>query len=158
MRIRAKHVSASLVVLSGLLVFSFWLVFLSPVGYEAPEDKGLFGEPPHKVFVYGTLTHSIVRRVVIGQSGDPRPAVLSDFRREGLSLVREEGSRTQGLLLTVDTPQLRRLDRYERLGVRYDRLQVELEDGTQAWVYIRRLTDDANSPTPRGLGTGDDDH
>ncbi len=140
MRIRARSIALSFTGLLGLVAVAFWFVFLGPFGYEAPGEEALYGEPPHEVFVYGTLKNPAVRWLIIRGSGDPRPAVLPGHRREGLSLVREEGEQTEGLLLSVDTPELRRLDRYERLGVRYDRVRVNLKDTTEAWVYTRRLS------------------
>jgi gamma-glutamylcyclotransferase (GGCT)/AIG2-like uncharacterized protein YtfP len=91
----------------------------------------------HRVFVYGTLRFSLVRRLVMGSSGDPEPATLPGFRRRGLNITEEEGAEVRGLLLRVDPAELAALDRYERIGVRYQRRRVTLADGTEAWVYQR---------------------
>jgi hypothetical protein len=35
----------------------------------------------------------------------------------------------------VSTSELRRLDRYERTGQVYERVELTLDDGEPAWVY-----------------------
>ncbi len=126
---------ALLLVLGGLW---FWYIFLSDHGHNMPEDvPGVDDEPPHAVFVYGSLTRPSVRRLILGHTGDPEPATLPGHRRDGLNLDTEADARTEGLLLHVSTEELRRLDRYERLGVRYERVRVRLSSGDEAWAYIR---------------------
>ena len=75
-------------------------------------------------------------------NGKPQPAQLKGFRQDGLDISVAEDAHIEGLQLTVTPEQLKRLDRYERLGIRYTRQNVTLADGTTAWVY-RRLTDSA---------------
>ncbi|MDT8878199.1 gamma-glutamylcyclotransferase family protein [Halomonas saccharevitans] len=119
-----------------------WLTMLSPFTYERPDHLGPISDGPHRVFVYGTLTHAPIRWLVYGRAGDPDPVVLEGFRRTGLDLAPAPTARVEGLLLRVDAEELSRLDRYERLGIRYERVRLTLRDGTQAWVY-RRLPEDA---------------
>ncbi len=69
--------------------------------------------------------------------GDPTPAILEGYQRNGLDLSPEPDSNVEGLLLRVDADELARLDRYERLGIRYERVEVTLGNGTSAWVYLR---------------------
>ena len=92
---------------------------------------------PHQVFVYGTLRYAPIRLIVMGSFGDPKQAVLEGYERNGLDLSADAGSRIEGLLLRVDPTELKRLDRYERLGIRYKRREIPLSDGTRAWVYQR---------------------
>src|SRR5690606_19528641 len=92
----------------------------------------------HAVFVYGTLRYRWVRLLVMRTQGAPQTAILEGYRRQQLDLEPDADARVEGLLLSVSAAQLRRLDRYERLGVRYERRPVELADGTLAWVYLRR--------------------
>ena len=116
----------------------FWYNLLSPWGYTAP--AGLAAIAPdrqHRLFVYGTLTHGWVRWLVTGEKIVSTPARLPGFRREGLDLVAAPTAVTQGELLEVSPTSLRRLDRYERLGIRYERVRLTLEDGKEAWVYTR---------------------
>ncbi|MDX1464929.1 MAG: gamma-glutamylcyclotransferase family protein [Halomonas sp.] len=119
-----------------------WLTMLSPFTYERPEHLAPVAEGPHRVFVYGTLTHAPIRWLVYGRAGDPEPVVLEDYRRTGLDLAPAPSAQVEGLLLRVDARELARLDRYERLGLRYERVRVELRDGREAWVY-RRLPEPA---------------
>lgn len=128
-----------------LLVFgvslggSYWYyVMLSPQGHTLPPDPdGIYLQAEQGLFAYGTLTSPIVRWVVIGESVPAETANLNGFRRQGLDLVAASGQQVTGKYLTVSGPQLRRLDRYERLGSRYYRELYELADGREAWVYRR---------------------
>lgn len=126
-------------VLAALLAGGYaWLVLLGPYGYEPPDTPAAIDESRmHTVFVYGTLRNRLVRRVVIGHSVEVRPATLPGYRKEGLDIVPEPGSHTMGLVFEVGSVALRRLDRYERVGIRYQRIELVLEDGTPAWVYRR---------------------
>ena len=116
-----------------------WFVLLSPFGYAPPAG---FVPPaatpgPHAVFVYGTLRYPSIRRLVLGRAGDPAHAVLAGYRRVNLDLEPVPGEQVEGVVLEVSAEELARLDRYERLGVRYARTRVTLADGTDAWVYTR---------------------
>jgi gamma-glutamylcyclotransferase (GGCT)/AIG2-like uncharacterized protein YtfP len=134
-------VLAGAITLMLAVVFYLWFVLLSPFGHKPPHGyPAIDPAREHKVFVYGTLRNPLVRWLVMGSLADPRPAVLPDYRKQGLDLAAEPGGSTEGLVFTVTAEQLRRLDRYERLGIRYERFEYTLEDGTRAWVY-RRLPD-----------------
>ncbi|MGM0634381.1 MAG: gamma-glutamylcyclotransferase family protein [Pseudomonadota bacterium] len=117
----------------------FWLIMLSPLTYKYPDDWRMpDSDRSHPVFVYGTLTAAPVRWLVMGRTGDPEQYTLEGFERQGLDLRKSEESRVEGLLLEVSASELRRLDRYERLGIRYERVRVPLDDdGRSAWVYRR---------------------
>lgn len=132
------RIAAGLSVALLVVVVSLWLTLLSPFGYTPPE-----GLPPipdgetHEVFVYGTLRYPAVRRVVIGRRGDARPAILDGFQRRQLNIEPDMAAQVQGKVLEVSSQELRRLDRYERLGIRYERVRLSLRDGSDAWVYRR---------------------
>lgn len=118
--------------------FYLWLILFSSLGYEIPpESLALEPDQQHSLFVYGTLRNPLIRYLVIGRSVAYSPATASGYRRQGLNLEAAEDSEVRGKLLTVDSDELRRLDRYERLGVRYERVRLTLEEGQQAWVYQR---------------------
>ncbi|WP_245578396.1 gamma-glutamylcyclotransferase family protein [Marinobacterium litorale] len=120
-----------------LPLFYLWFTLLSPWGYTRPAHL-LDVEPgEHQVFVYGTLRSPIVRRLVIGEWVESEPARLSGYRKTGLDLEPDQGRSVEGETFTVSRPELLRLDRYERLGIRYERVSIELTDGSQAWVYQR---------------------
>ncbi|MEQ8514276.1 MAG: gamma-glutamylcyclotransferase family protein, partial [Chromatocurvus sp.] len=123
--------------------FVAWFTWISPYGYQAP--PGLAAIDPdreHRVFVYGTLRQPLVRRLVTGQWIDTREATLPGFARRGLDLERTPGASTPGETFVVDARVLARLDRYERLGIRYRRMQATLSDGKRAWVYRRLPADE----------------
>lgn len=119
-----------------------WLTLLSPFTYDRPDHLAPIEAGPHEVFVYGTLRSGLVRWVVTGRAGDSRPAILEDFRRTALDLEEAPGDRVEGEVITVSAEELARLDRYERLGIRYQRVRLSLADGSAAWVY-RRLPEQA---------------
>lgn len=133
-----------LLIVSLLLVIAIagwlWLTMLSPWLYDRPDHVADIEQRSHQVFVYGTLRYAPVRWVVMRASGNPRQAVLEGFERNNLDLAPNENERVEGLLLEVTPAQLARLDRYERLGIRYERIKQTLADGSTAWVYVRLPT------------------
>ncbi len=124
---------------AGIVVLYLWVQLLSPFGFEYPEEMAPQATESgyHKVFVYGTLRFAPVRWVVKGRVGETESHTLSGYRRTGLDLQKDPDSEVEGYLLRVSSEELRRLDRYERLGLRYERRLVQLEDSRQAWVYQR---------------------
>jgi gamma-glutamylcyclotransferase (GGCT)/AIG2-like uncharacterized protein YtfP len=131
-----KYTLAGLVASFALGVGYLWLTFASPFGYnptgELPE---IDNNASYQVFVYGTLTQPWVRWLVTGRAGDSEPARLPDYRKEDLDIKPVAGAVTRGEVITVSGEELRALDRYERLGVRYERVKLTLQNGEQAWVY-----------------------
>lgn len=123
--------------LGSALLFA-WLTWISPYGYEAPADLAAIDtDREHRVFVYGTLRQPLVRRLVTGKWIDTREASLPGFAQQGLDLERRPGAVTEGEVFTVAAPTLARLDRYERLGIRYERVPATLANNEEAWVYRR---------------------
>lgn len=125
-----------LALVASVLVY-LWLTLLSPFGYDYPEAMAPESTEAghHRLFVYGTLRYAPVRWIVTGRAGDPEPYTLEGYRKTGLDIKPAPGEKVEGMILTVSTEELRRLDRYERLGVRYRREPITLEDGRKAWVY-----------------------
>jgi gamma-glutamylcyclotransferase (GGCT)/AIG2-like uncharacterized protein YtfP len=126
-----------------------WLTMLSPFTYDRPEDLAPITAGPHEVFVYGTLRLGLVRWIVMGRAGDSEIAVLEGFRREGLDLTEAPGEQVDGEVIEVSAEELARLDRYERLGIRYERVKLELPKGREAWVY-RRLPEGRTAAATQG--------
>ncbi len=114
-----------------------WLTMLSPWFYSPPDELANVEQRTHHVFVYGTLRYTVVRWLVMGSSGDPQPAILEGYHRNGLDVSAQPGDQVEGLILSVTPGELERLDRYERLGERYTRERKALADGSLAWVYVR---------------------
>ncbi|MFH7320388.1 cellulase family glycosylhydrolase [Desulfurivibrio sp. D14AmB] len=122
-----------------LLLGWLWFNLFSPWGYTPPPDLPPIDEQvAHRVFAHGTLGHPAIRRLVIGRQVPAQPAILPDYRQERLNVVPEPGANTPGKVFVVEAAELARLDRFERLGVRYQRIKLVLEDGEPAWVYQRR--------------------
>ncbi|MDR9425213.1 MAG: gamma-glutamylcyclotransferase family protein [Marinobacter sp.] len=128
-----------------------WLTFASPFGYNPTVDLPTIDEDAtYEVFVYGTLTQPWVRWLVMGRAGESEPAKLPGYRKEELDIKPADGAVIKGEVITVNADELRALDRYERLGVRYERVKLTLEDGESAWVYrlmdpvLLELTDEAS--------------
>ena len=135
---RLLHWSATLLLLAPLALAGWlWWTLLSPYAYERPDHLPPVEAGPHAVFVYGTLRHAPVRWLVYGRVGDPQPAVLEGYRRDGLDLAEASGATVEGVVLEVSARELARLDRYERLGLRYARVRMTLADGRDVWVYRR---------------------
>ena len=125
-----------IVVVAGGLYFTQ----IQPGGLRPPAPAllaSLEEEAEHPVFAYGTLTSGFVRFVVTFGLQDAEPATLAGYRREGRNILPAEGAMVDGVLFEVSPRELRRLDLYERLGERYERIEVELADGTTAWAYRR---------------------
>jgi gamma-glutamylcyclotransferase (GGCT)/AIG2-like uncharacterized protein YtfP len=106
------------------------LAYLDPIDIVVPEEPG-----PHRLFVYGTLRSPIVRFVVTGRVRPAEPATLPGFRRIERNIISDAEAEVEGYVVHVSTSELRRLDRYERTGQVYERVELTLEDGEPAWVY-----------------------
>ncbi|WP_110641459.1 gamma-glutamylcyclotransferase family protein [Salinicola sp. CPA57] len=116
----------------------FWYTFMSPYGYH-PAEPAIIDEriPEQDVFVYGTLRYDWLRWIIMGTPAETREATLKGYRRQDLDIQPQAGAEVPGEVLTVTPDALKALDRYERLGVRYTRESVKLENGDTAWVYKR---------------------
>jgi gamma-glutamylcyclotransferase (GGCT)/AIG2-like uncharacterized protein YtfP len=90
------------------------------------------------VFVYGTLQHKPLRLLLYGRWDDQSPATLTGYRREGRTIVPDRFASVAGSVIWVSAEELKTLDRYERLGIEYDRIPVALDNGLRTWAYIRR--------------------
>ena len=133
-----RRLAAGAVVSALLGAGALWFALLSPFGYRAPEGLAAIDETrTHRVFAYGTLRNPVVRRVVVGRWTHALSSSLPDHRRVALDVLPEPGARTDGLTFEVSAEELRRLDRYERVGIRYERIEKRLDDGQNAWVYRR---------------------
>ena len=103
--------------------------------------------------MYGTLAEPDVQRQVIGRQIAGQPDALRGWTLGTLgpfsdgasypilrSLARTSDAANaapvEGHVLTVRTTDLPALDEYE--GVEYRRIQVRLESGVEAWVYVER--------------------
>ncbi|MGM0951889.1 MAG: gamma-glutamylcyclotransferase family protein [Pseudomonadota bacterium] len=142
MRKAIRYTLATVLAIFVVGISYLWLTFASPFGYNPTVDLPTIEEDAtYSVFVYGTLTHPWVRWLVMGRTGESEPAKLPGYRKEELDIKPADGAVTKGEVITVDADELRALDRYERLGVRYERVKLTLENGESAWVY--RLMDPA---------------
>lgn len=114
-----------------------WWVFVSPFGYSSQTVDNLSEHANYRVFAYGTLTNPVIRWLIIHQNVQTESAQLRDYHRDGLDVHARKGAITEGIVFEVDAKALRKLDRYERVGERYERVKMSLADGSQAWVYQR---------------------
>jgi len=130
----------ALVVMLSMVTGGLYFTLIRPGGLHPAAPAvvaSLEEDAEHPVFGYGTLTSGFVRFVVTFRLQDTRPATLRDYRREGRDILPAEGATVEGVVFDVTPRELRRLDLYERLGERYERIEVELADGTAAWAYRR---------------------
>jgi gamma-glutamylcyclotransferase (GGCT)/AIG2-like uncharacterized protein YtfP len=126
-------VVAGLIALTGIYFSQIQpgvLVPVDPIEIVAPEEVG-----PHRLFVYGTLRSPIVRFVVTGRVRPRETATLPGFRRVGRDIIYDTDAEVEGYVVYVSSGELRRLDRYERTGQVYERVELTLDDGRSAWVY-----------------------
>jgi gamma-glutamylcyclotransferase (GGCT)/AIG2-like uncharacterized protein YtfP len=99
----------------------------------------------YKVFVYGTLRETIVRKTVLGFNPFSQKATLKGFTMSSIEL---EGIKypiiiedplsneiIEGEYFEVDQTGLDNLDWYESSA--YLRKEVDLENGIRAWVYYQ---------------------
>lgn len=136
MRKSIRYTLVTLLALLAVGISYLWLTFVSSFGYNPPGDLPAIDEDAtYSVFVYGTLTKPWVRWLVMGRAGDSEPAELPGFRKEALDIKPVAGASTDGKVIKVNADELRALDRYERLGVRYERVELKLKNGQSAWVY-----------------------
>ena len=91
----------------------------------------------HHIFVYATLRHALVRACVCRRFVRGTPAILYGYTKKGRTIIPNTDAQTNGLLIRVSDTELTRLDRYERVGKKYDRVQIAI-DTTHAWVYVKR--------------------
>lgn len=139
-RLTVRHTLAACIALLAVAAGYLWLTFASPFGYNPPDNlPAIDDHSTYSVFVYGTLTKPWVRWLVMGRAGEGEPAQLPDFSKEQLDIKPLAGAKTEGTVIRVNAEELRALDRYERLGVRYERVELTLDNGDSAWVY--RLMD-----------------
>ena len=115
-----------------------WWTFVSPHAYSPPSFSGIeLDAGDQRVFAYGTLRNPLVRLFITRELTDTTPAHLPGYRKRGLDIIEAEADKTTGVVFSVTPQGLRRLDRYERLGERYHRVELTLADGEPAWVYQR---------------------
>jgi gamma-glutamylcyclotransferase (GGCT)/AIG2-like uncharacterized protein YtfP len=115
-----------------------WWTFVSPHAYSPPSSSVIaIDAGEQRVFAYGTLGNPLIRLLITRERTQTSPAHLPGYRKQGLDIIEADTAKTTGVVFSVTPQGLRRLDRYERVGERYQRLQVTLTDGEPAWVYQR---------------------
>lgn len=119
------------------LVLGLWVIVARAPVYLPTLDTGAPPPPEGDAYVFGfaTLTNPVVRFVVIGRPVPAEPAGLRGWQRNRRDLRDAPDVVLQGVRFRVTPEEMVRLDRYERTGRRYRRDLMELEDGTEAWVY-----------------------
>lgn len=115
-----------------------WWTFVSPFSYSPPPSAEVEIEKgEHRVFAYGTLRNPLIRHLIVRAPTDAQPAKLPGYKKQGLDIIADSEEKVTGLVFSVTAQGLRRLDRYERLGIRYERIMRPLDDGKPAWIYRR---------------------
>ncbi len=70
-------------------------------------------ENKHTMFVYGTLMSASTREWLGLKSKDTKAATLFNYKKTGLNVLPERGSKVEGMLFEVDDRELKILDTYE---------------------------------------------
>jgi gamma-glutamylcyclotransferase (GGCT)/AIG2-like uncharacterized protein YtfP len=97
------------------------------------------------VFAYGTLKLENLRQELLGYETPSFPGILKGFSMSSVILdhieypiIMENPDSCdiiEGEYFAVEEPDLKKLDIYESPA--YRRIQVKLENGIAAWVYIQ---------------------
>lgn len=93
------------------------------------------------LFVYGTLRDPKVQSAVFGRVVEGSPDTLVGYRRSEITIdgvvhwiaTTDIAQSLPGQVIEVTADELVEIDRYE--GEDYQRIQVRLRSGRQAWVY-----------------------
>lgn len=97
----------------------------------------------HRLFSYGTLQQDTVQQQVLGRTVQTQPATLSGYCLDWNIFppypvaVPDDDAQAgpiEGLVLQIQETDLPHLDAYE--GAAYLRVDVTLDSGMQAWVYV----------------------
>jgi gamma-glutamylcyclotransferase (GGCT)/AIG2-like uncharacterized protein YtfP len=96
----------------------------------------------HSLFVYGTLLDPVIQTSVFGRIIEGKPdklpgyTVIQKLFKSGLypAVVPDEVSVTIGKVLKINKTELHSADLYE--GEEYKRVEVTLESGIEAWIYV----------------------
>jgi gamma-glutamylcyclotransferase (GGCT)/AIG2-like uncharacterized protein YtfP len=108
------------------------------------------------LFVYGTLMKGELHHTTIAHARFVRPAeTLPAYELVQIdyypALLPDGKSRVLGELYEVDDLTLKRLDELEEVPHYYERLSIELADGTTAFAYVMpRERGKLGSPIPSG--------
>ena len=108
------------------------------------------------MFSYGTLQRKEIQLATFGRKLEGSPDVLTGYRLSQVAIQDEEviatsgethyrnlqptgvaADRVEGMLLSLTPEELQLSDAYEA-DAGYERIQVELQSGARAWVYLRR--------------------
>lgn len=93
------------------------------------------------LFVYGTLQDPKVQSSVFGRVVQGTPDTLVGYRKSQITIdgvvhaiaITDAAQALPGQVIEVSPEELVEIDRYE--GEDYQRIQVRLRSGRQAWVY-----------------------
>ncbi|CUS49160.1 MAG: AIG2-like family [Idiomarinaceae bacterium HL-53] len=122
--------------LIGITIFAAWWTWVSPYNFTYSETTlTLEPEAEHRVFVFGTLKNPIIRSFIMRTYAPTERALLPGYQKTKLDLKPNAEANTEGVVFYATSAQLRRLDRYERVGVKYERYCYTLANGDEAWVY-----------------------
>ncbi|OGZ05564.1 MAG: hypothetical protein A3C93_05280 [Candidatus Lloydbacteria bacterium RIFCSPHIGHO2_02_FULL_54_17] len=95
------------------------------------------------MFIYGTLADPKIQRSVWGRETTGVPDVLREYRRSEIEIdgeiypliIPSKEGHVEGLVIEVADDELEKIDDYETDA--YERVEVILESGAIAWVYVR---------------------
>lgn len=95
-----------------------------------------------KIFTYGTLQEPEVQIDTIGRTMDGKHDALSGYKKSSITIKNivypiliPGNEKIDGIVYDVTDEELKKLDIFETTI--YRRVEVTLESGTKAWVYIK---------------------
>ncbi len=100
-------------------------------------------ENRERLFVYGTLQEPEIQQKIFGRKTAGLPDTLPGYRKSEviidddkyLAIVPSAESGVDGFVLTITPSELKLIDDYETAS--YKRLDLTLQSGKHAWVYVK---------------------
>jgi gamma-glutamylcyclotransferase (GGCT)/AIG2-like uncharacterized protein YtfP len=94
----------------------------------------------NKVFVYGTLKNSEIRKKLFNNDVQIEKVILKDYKKEPYGMYQvikpNKGSIVRGNILHVTDEQMRMMDTYESVPYLYMRKQITMNN-ENIYVYVR---------------------
>jgi gamma-glutamylcyclotransferase (GGCT)/AIG2-like uncharacterized protein YtfP len=97
----------------------------------------------NKLFIYGTLIDPEIQKSILGRIINGIPNILEGYEKSEIEIegekypltVQNKNEIVEGLVIDINDDELKKIDEYE--GVEYKRIEIVLQSGISAWVYLK---------------------
>ena len=111
---------------------------------RAGQGRNIKGVMGNKLFIYGTLTKPEIQKGIFGRVVNGTSDALYGYEKSKIEIdggtypiiIPNKNGKVPGLVIEISDDELKRTDEYETEA--YQRINVILESGISAWVYIKR--------------------